>query len=82
MILLAVHMGETDFMIIVYEVGYKEKLGETKRCKKIIGEKTLVLCFKTGKNRHETDISYHTANLIGRLRWNLGKLILSSVYLC
>lgn len=55
-------------MIMVYEVGYKEKLGEAKRCIKLLGEKALVLCFETGKNIHETDISYHTANLIERLR--------------
>lgn len=39
MILLAIHKRETDFMIMVYEVGYKEKLGEAKRCKKLVGEK-------------------------------------------
>lgn len=39
MILLAVHKRENEFMIMVYEVGYKEKLGEAKRCKKVVGEK-------------------------------------------
>lgn len=39
MILLAVYKRENEFMIMVYEVDYKEKLAEAERCEKLVGEK-------------------------------------------